>query len=361
MGGAEKLVIELSKNILRKDNYNVKIIILNNIIEHDISDLKDNIIHIDSAVKLSVFDKNEINVQRLQQFMDDFQPDIIHTHLYIAELVSRFCYYPNAKWFSHIHDNIPQFENLSLKTIFSKRRILNYFEKKILFKRYKINGGTTFIAVSNHSFNYINRIKNDNHLILLLNGIDTNAYSCKERKKPTSEIIQAVNIGSYVDKKNQIFLLQLAERLREKKIDSQIYLVGDGPNREILQNEIVNRKLEGKIILTGKTKNVQKYLNGADFYLHSATYEPFGLVLLEAMASGLPVISIDGKGNTDIIEHNKNGYLIQKDNLELFMDYLISLKQNNSLYNKLSLAGIKTAKQFDINQVNEKLIDIYNS
>ena len=315
--------------------------------------------HVDSTVNLSIFGKNEIKVQRLQ-FIEDFQPDIIHTHLFMAELVSRFCYYPNAKWFSHIHDNIPQFENLTLKSIFSKEGYLIIL-KKILFKRYKINGGTTFIAVSNHSFNYINRIKNDNHLILLHNGIDIEAYSLKERKKPTSEIIQAVNIGSYVDKKNQIFLLQLAERLSEKKIDSQINLVEMDQIEKKLQTEIVNRKLEGKIILTGKLKNVQKYLNEADFYLHSATYEPFGLVLLEAMASGLPVISLDGKGNTDIIEHNKNGYLVQKENLELFMDYLISLKQNDSLYNTFSLAGIRTAKQFNIEKVVEKLIDIYNA
>lgn len=361
MGGAEKLVIELSKKIIRKDNYDLKIIILNNIIEHDVSELKGSIMHIDSAVKLSIFGKNEINVQLLQQFIDDFQPDIIHSHLYMAELVSRFCYYPNAKWYSHIHDNIPQFEKLSLKSIFSKRKIINYFEKIILFKRYRINGGTTFIAVSNHSYNYIKKIQKDNQLILLLNGIDISTYSLKERKKSTSEIVQAINIGSYVNKKNQIFLIQLAERLREKKIDCQIHLVGDGPNREILQNEILSRKLQGTIILTGKTKNVRKYLNRADFYLHSATYEPFGLVLLEAMASGLPVISLDGKGNTDVIKHNKNGYLIQNENLELFMDYLISLKKNDSLYNRLSLAGIRTAKQFDIEQVVDKLIDVYNS
>ena len=63
-------------------------------------------------------------------------------------------------------------------------------------------------------------------------------------------------------------------------------------------------------------------------FIHPATYEPFGLVIIEAMAAGLPVISLDGKGNRDIIKHKVNGYIFQNQNAVKFGEALIKLKEN---------------------------------
>ena len=59
--------------------------------------------------------------------MNEFKPDIIHSHLFEAELVSRFCNYKNARWYSHLHDNMVQLERLSWHSI-SKKNLTNFFK-----------------------------------------------------------------------------------------------------------------------------------------------------------------------------------------------------------------------------------------
>ena len=106
-------------------------------------------------------------------------------------------------------------------------------------------------------------------------------------------------------------------------------------------------------------KNVEDFMRNAEFYIHTATYEPFGLVLLEAMASGLPVISLDGKGNRDIIEHKKNGFIFQEQSAEEFGNTLIELKENKNKYMKFVIEGYETAKKNDIKNYINKLLVLY--
>ena len=115
-----------------------------------------------------------------------------------------------------------------------------------------------------------------------------------------------------------------------------------------------------KVEFCGNVNNVEEYLRNADFYVHSATYEPFGLVLLEAMASGLPVISIDGDGNRDFMKNGENGYLINKGDVDGFVSAIRNLIDNKDLLNTIHLNSIKTAKKFDIGSYVDRLLSIYS-
>ena len=75
----------------------------------------------------------------------------------------------------------------------------------------------------------------------------------------------------------------------------------------------------------GNVKNVKEHLSESNIYLHTATYEPFGLVILEAMAAGLPVITLNGKGNKDFIEQGVNGFIHANQDVELFANNIIEL------------------------------------
>lgn len=70
----------------------------------------------------------------------------------------------------------------------------------------------------------------------------------------------------------------------------------------------------------GETLNVNKHLQEENIYLHTATYEPFGLVMIEAMASGLPVISLDGKGNRAFINNRENGFIVYNQDINMFIN-----------------------------------------
>ena len=138
-GGAERLVIDIARELNSKENIAVRLIILRNEIEYDIEDIKSIVLVIPSAVKLSLWRKNNYNIEELQAYIEDFKPDVIHSHLFEAEIVSRSSYYPSTKWFSHAHDNMVQLRNFSFNTITNKSQFTNYFEKIYLLKRYQIN------------------------------------------------------------------------------------------------------------------------------------------------------------------------------------------------------------------------------
>jgi len=93
--------------------------------------------------------------------------------------------------------------------------------------------------------------------------------------------------------------------------------------------------------------------------VHTATYEPLGLVLLEAMAAGVPVITLDGKGNRDIIINGENGYLIDMPLPELFADKIQELWMDLEKYCAVSKNAIRFAEQYDIKIYTERLINLY--
>ena len=154
-------------------------------------------------------------------------------------------------------------------------------------------------------------------------------------------------------------MIPIVSYLKTKGYDCKIDVLGDGPNKKTIQSKIDSSNLKEKIILHGNVKNVEEFMRNAEFYIHTATYEPFGLVLLEAMASGLPVISLDGKGNRDIIEHKKNGFIFQEQSAEAFGNILIELKENNNKYMKFVIEGHESAKKYDIKNYINKLLFLY--
>jgi glycosyltransferase involved in cell wall biosynthesis len=107
------------------------------------------------------------------------------------------------------------------------------------------------------------------------------------------------------------------------------------------------------------TKNVEDYLKNANLYVHPANYEPLGLVIIEAMASGLPVICLDGKGNRDLMIHGKNGYIFEEEDASLFADQIIDLMNDNRKYEKISSFAKQFSEKFNISSYVTNLVDLY--
>ena len=73
-----------------------------------------------------------------------------------------------------------------------------------------------------------------------------------------------------------------------------------------------------QVSFKGFVDDVQNYLWDCDIYVHSAYHESLGLVLLEAMSAGVPVVTLDGKGNRDIMENGYNGFILNKADEKVF-------------------------------------------
>ena len=302
-----------------------------------------------------------ISSLHLKNKIEEFSPDVIHSHLFLAELVSRCFYYKNAVYFSHGHDNMFQLEKLGYETT-KKRKWYHYTEKLWLTLKYR-KLENNFIAISHDTFEFFKRSlpkKLHTNISLLHNAINYSNFSNKIRQF-TSLKLKLVSIGSLVAKKNHLFLIEVAKELKNKKIDFEITILGDGPLMKKLKEAIKNEHLENYIILKGNVGDIPNYLNNADIYLHPATYEPFGLVILEAMASGLPVICLNGKGNVGLNVEGKTGFMIDPPDAEKFADKILYLINNPDDYSKISEYCVNFSKDYDIENYCKKLVDLYQN
>ena len=109
-------------------------------------------------------------------------------------------------------------------------------------------------------------------------------------------------VGELSNRKNQAFLIQAVKRLREKRMPVRLCLVGDGENKERLEEEIRTLGLQDSVFLAGSTSCVGDYLAITDIYVSASISEGLPFNIMEAMAYGLPIVASDVKGQSDLLE-----------------------------------------------------------
>lgn len=150
------------------------------------------------------------------------------------------------------------------------------------------------------------------------------------QRKPHS----ALFVGRLVEEKNPLLLLKITEKIIKYVPDFTLDIYGDGPLYNTLQQEIFSHRLESNIALMGFTNDKSIY-NKYDVLWLSSKNEGFGLVIIEAMASGTPTVSTEwGDAVYEIIENGKTGY-ISKD-LNDFAEKSANIILNKALRDSLS-------------------------
>ena len=356
-GGAERLVLDICNELNKKENVSVTLITFSSLNEYQ--NISQNIDWkvIPSNFSPSVIGESVLNTSKLQEYVTQHKPDIIHTHLWEAEILCSQIDYGNAKSFTHFHDNMLQLKNTIIPL--SKKDLTNLYEKKIVTRKYK-KRLSNFICISNNTINFAKKSlpKTFNKRIHLLhNSVNLNHFI--PLKRTPSFPIKLINIGSFVLKKNQKFAVDILSEIHKVGINANITFLGDGDLKESVSNYAMKLNLSNNVHFKGNVDNVSEHLKNANVYVHTATWEPFGLVILEAMASGLPVVSLDGKGNRDIIQNNINGHIFKKQDPNLFARTIINLFNDKNKYDTLSKKSLATAKKFDIENYCDKLLAIY--
>jgi glycosyltransferase involved in cell wall biosynthesis len=357
-GGAERLVLDICKKIMQYEHIVIKLIVFSN--ENEYSFLMNGIDVevIPSTVKLSIVGKNISEVNHLQNYINEFQPDIIHSHLFETEIVlSQIILPEKTKRIVHLHDNIKQFLNFNFKTILNKLYLTNYFEKIIVLKNYPKN--TSVICISKDVLlNAKNNLPNFITKRLLHNAIDTERFYPVENQQKTNEICV---IGSLVDKKGQGLAIETAAILISRGISIQLNIIGDGIDKIVLQSQINRLKLNKNVVLHGNVDFIEKFLQKSKVYLHTAKNEPFGLVLIEAMACGLPVVCSDGKGNRDLIQEGENGFMVLERDPEMLADKIELLLKNDKMRIEMGQKAHAFAQNFGMKKYSDLLVNLYKS
>jgi len=193
-------------------------------------------------------------------------------------------------------------------------------------------------------------------------GIDSSKFSPKFRNEELrSKMAEGKFIFLYVGRlsaeKNLSLLLHAADKL-EKHFPGQSAFIftGDGPYAEIIKNNNLPN-----VILTGfkRGRELSEIYASADCFAFPSATETFGNVVLEALASGLPVVSVTGGGVTDFLVHDNNALLCAPDEISDFTNNLVSIMENSKLRTQLSVNARKSALSRDWNHILSGLVDVY--
>jgi len=218
----------------------------------------------------------------------------------------------------------------ALFTIFgnSKRKIhwLHYEYKKInpnakydkLFKSI-LPKFDEIIAVSDGVETIFNEIYHlEEKTRVIYNLVDTSKIISKSKEesdiKLNKEDLNFVSVGRLHEQKGYDKLIRAIDKLnKENKLPNnfKFRLYGNGPQKEILENLVKEYHLENKVYLMGQVMNPYKYLKNSDLFILSSRYEAFGLVIIEALTLGVPVLATENHATNKIIKHKENGYITE--------------------------------------------------
>lgn len=186
------------------------------------------------------------------------------------------------------------------------------------------------------------------------NGIDLNRFYRKQHEDFTF-----INVARQDENKNQIAILKAFTELYGENKKIKLYLVGDGPCHNMLQQEISKLGLDKVVTMPGNVSNVEGYYALADVYVQASHREALPLTTLEAMAAGLPIISTDVGGMKDIVKDN--GILIpDNDDNALLCAMKKLLECEDSEVELLEKSSRKIVQDYSSNEMAKKYGEIYS-
>lgn len=357
-GGAERIALNICAELHAKNEHEVLLITFQSDNAYSFLTASINWKVIPSDVVPSISGKPIITISELQTTIEEFQPDIIHAHLFKSMMVLSQVDYPKAHYFMHFHDNIPQLAGFSLRKILQKEMWTNLYEKRMLYRAFS-KWNVSAISISNDTSRFAQLVLPKGiEVYQLLNAIDRKRFFSKVTTSPSNRLVM---IGSFVEKKNQLLAIQTIQELASRGINAHLDLVGDGTMRQELENYIVQHELSDRIVFHGTIDSPETILSRGLIYLHTAKIEPFGLVFIEAMAAGLPVVCTDGGGNRDLIIEGENGFMVQQASADLLADKIEYLIKHPEKRMEMGRKAQEFSERFDIELYVEKLVSLYRN
>lgn len=169
-------------------------------------------------------------------------------------------------------------------------------------------------------------------------------------------------VGRLAKEKNVMFLLQVLKNLLIRKLDVHLVLVGDGPERSQLEEEAKRLEIEDRLTFTGALprEHLVNYYQQADLFAFASTTETQGLVVLESLASGTPVVAVAKMGVANVLREGEGALLLEEVDLQKFVDRVESLLSDSKLYDEMKLRGkMYVKKHWSIHKTVEELEKVY--
>ena len=217
------------------------------------------------------------------------------------------------------------------------------------------------IAVSDAAASFLARAIPERAVRVVPNGVDTRPFAAGVRPSeglPDGRILLWVN--RLDPQKGFPIAVAAFERLAARFPDLSFVVAGDGKDRDAVH--ALAEPIRRRVLLLGRVPHaeVPAYLASADAFVSPATgQESFGIVLVEAMAAGVPVVATDIAGYREVVRDGIDGLLVRSGDPEVLAEALGRVLEEPDLASRLSAAGRERASGFDWDQVAPRIEAVY--
>ena len=316
--------------------------------------------------------KDHIAFKKIQNIIKEFKPDIVHTHAAKAgALGRRAAYKMGVKQVYHtFHGHVFHSYFGSFKT-----RIFKEIEKNLAKKSTKI---IAISEIQKRELSKIHKICPEKKIEVIPLGFDLERFNRDKdskrkefRKKwnlKENEIAIGI-IGRLVPIKNHTFFIDaIQEVLKKSEFPVRAFIVGDGEEKQNIVNYIKNKNLDFSLDyspatfqLTSWIKEIDRVNSGMDIICLTSLNEGTPVSLIEAQASGKPIVSTKTGGIENIVLENKTALLSEKNDLHNFSKNLLSLVNDSNKRKLLSKFGLEKSKDFHYDQLVNNIKNLYEN
>ena len=277
------------------------------------------------------------------------KPDIIHSHfLEISYTAAQVLSGKNIPMVMTEHLSALNNKVISQKLIDTGKNTYRFYDKVItvgdnLAKSLEKNFGVSSVIIPN--------VADTETFSLNLNNKKTDGSSVNN--------LRIISVGSLIKRKNMDLLIKAFARLHSIKPASYLDIYGKGVEKENLQELISSKGLKDFAVLHGakSRKEIAEKMAEADFFALASSVETFGVVYIEALSAGLPVVAAISGGPENFVDES-NGILVEADNEDKFFEALLKMSESYRSYDRKAISE-NIAKTYSPSAVAEKLTALY--
>jgi len=194
-------------------------------------------------------------------------------------------------------------------------------------------------------------------------GIDLERYTYLARSSPAKGAIKILTVGRLVKEKGLFYGLEAIHQLINERglTNIEYYILGDGPEDQDLKTMAQNLQIKDKVYFMGPQTQeaVIRILRESHLFFLPSIAEALPVVLMEAQATGLPVVATDVGSVTQVMVDNQSGYIVAVRDVKAMCDKMEYLIRNPQLWAAMGQAGRRHVEErYDIKKLNKRLVDL---
>lgn len=294
--------------------------------------------------------KRKQHKKKLENVLNQINPDIvISTGTSEKNFLPKIKVNSTPRFIREIH-NTKNYRMLAATNLFEKILAIlgDLFDYSLFIKKYD-----KIVVLTDEDKN--TNWKNNPKIIVIPNPLTS---PCKEQS--TLKEKKVIAVGRLEYQKNFQSLVNAWSHVAKKNPDWKLEIWGEGSKRVELENLIAKLNLKKHVFLKGYTYDIQSQMSKASIFALSSIFEGFGLVIVEAMSCGLPVVSYACPcGPKDIITEREDGFLIEVNDEILLAKKINLLIENEALRKQMSDAAKIKAEQYNIENITTMWINLF--